>query len=59
MVQYPWVSMSSVASMVPDGPVRSAANWWAASSMLGVAAPDGPSEEKLALTKATSPVFIR
>ena len=59
MVQYPWVSMSSVASIVPIGPVRAAAMACAPSSMLGWAAPWGPSVAKFCATKPLSPVFIR
>jgi hypothetical protein len=51
--------MSSVGPMMPSGPVRSAAIWCAVSSILGSSPPPGPGEEKFALTKLRSPVFIR
>jgi len=51
--------MSLVSSMIPPGPVRSAAIRWAVSSMLGSDLPAGPSVSKLALTKLRSPVFSR
>ena len=46
-----WCRCRSVMPMIPPGPVRSVAMAWAVSSMLGWAAPAGPSEAKFAFTK--------
>jgi hypothetical protein len=51
--------MSLVSSMIPPGPVRSAAIVCAVSSMLGSVLPAEPSVAKLALTKLRSPVLSR